>query len=456
MTTTNWKTNEEFTLVPAQAYQSNTGEETVSGSWIFSNPKITTVIAVALAISGMIVLSIFCVFLVLRRRRRALENSSSVTISKRIASISNKQPNQAGVIQTEDIEFVLPYTSAEPTEEEVSEQEPSNYRYSYVNGTNCGTLLTIPNQPRKGINRHSIAPALYLSSEGEEQDGGFPGNSCVGKIGFTLRYNGLEKQLIVTVLGGSYFPNKRRKTVTHLHIKVTILPDKHPKFFTRIQKNSFEPVYNEDFFICLRPEEAYAKILKITMCDFDKFSRRIALGHVFLPLKNLAISGIDTEDTILLGEVWKNLVPKYLESEEIRGEISLSLCYNSDIRNLRLGIHKVKNLHIPNDEKEIACLYAKVTLFEDGKVIKTRKTSAKRKTFEPDFAETFNIKVLRERLQNIFCVISVCSRNRYGARKIIGRTQIGPYTVISGPGADHWNDAFQSPKSTVTQWHVLH
>lgn len=96
-----------------------------------------------------------------------------------------------------------------------------------------------------------------------------------------------------------------------------------------------------------------------------------------------------------------------------------------------------------------------MTLFEDGKVIKTRKTSSKKKTFEPDFAEAFNIKITRDRMQSLFCMISVCSRNRYGARKVIGRTQIGPYTHVSGPGADHWNDAFQSPKSTVTQWHAL-
>lgn len=446
-------TNGNFTMSP-QAQQLESGATEASLSTILSNPKNVTIIASVSATVGIVLLSIVCIFYVLRRKR-ASENSSNVTISKRIAATSNKPPNQAGVIQKENIEFVLPYTSAEPTEEEASEQEVGNYRYSYIHGTPGGLLLAVPNQPRNTINPFSIAPALYLTSEGEEQNIWSPTNTRLGKIGFSLRYNTPEKQLLITVLGASFFPNKRRKTVTHLHIKVTILPDKHPKFFTKIQKNTCDPVYNEVFVINLQPEEAYAKILKITMCDFDKFSRRIAMGHVFLPLKNLGINEIGTNGTVLLGEVWKNLVPKYLESEEVRGEISLSLCYNSDIRNLRLGIHKVKNLNIGEDEKEIVSLYAKVTLFEDGRVIKTRKTSAKRKTFEPDFAETFNIKVSRDRVQNVFCVISVCGRNRYAARKVIGRTQIGPYTLVSGPGADHWNDAFQSPKSTVTQWHIF-
>lgn len=284
------------------------------------SPKTPSGVITALSISaGLTFLAILLIAFIVWKKRRASRNNSSASISKAISSPTNKSPNQqAGVIQTERIEFVLPsYTSAEMTEEEASEQEPGQHRYSYVHGAAGGNLLTIPNQSRRGeISPCTIAPALYLSSEGEEeQDAWCPPNGTLGKIGFSLRYKRLECQLLVTILGASNLPTKRRKTVSNPHVKITLLPDKHPKLFTKILKNTSEPIFNEEFNLFLRPEDAPSRILKITMCDFDKFSRRIAIGHIFVPLKNMGITALQTDDCVLLAEVWKNLVPKYLDSE---------------------------------------------------------------------------------------------------------------------------------------------
>lgn len=422
----------------------------------------TAVVIIACVASVVLVLvTVMCLLGVYLKRKRLKAKERAGAGNDRTSSALNmvKVPSQAGVIQAEYIEFVLPYTSAEPTDEEFSEQDTGGHASPSrpsSNGNLSGSgLLTVPQHVRRVIKVNSIAPALYLSSEGEEEQSSWlPANMNFGKVGFSIRYKYSEQRLTVTIIGAKGLPMKRK--TNHPHVKVVVLPDKSGKAFTKVQKNTADPTFNEEFEFSLGADDAAHNILKISACDFDKFSRRIALGHVFFPLKSLGISKDGGPADVVVADVWKNLYPKHMGNEEARGELSLSLCYCPEVRTLRLGIHKVKNLNTGLDEKDIACLYAKLTLFENDKIMKTKKTAAKRKTLEPDFEESFNIKIARKQLKDVVFSVSVCSRNRYGTRKVIGRTQIGPYTRVSGPGADHWSDALQSPNSTVTQWHTLH
>ena len=65
-----------------------------------------------------------------------------------------------------------------------------------------------------------------------------------------------------------------RKGSADPYVKITILPEKSPKYSTKVKRNSLNPVFEEEFSFSLRKGQINGRVLKITVCDYDKFSRR--------------------------------------------------------------------------------------------------------------------------------------------------------------------------------------
>ncbi len=80
--------------------------------------------------------------------------------------------------------------------------------------------------------------------------------------------------------------------------KVVLMPDKTPKFVTKVQKNSTNPMFNELFIFHAMRDTLDDRILKITVYSSDSFSRKSMIGRCLFPLKNAGIHSGITNDVI--------------------------------------------------------------------------------------------------------------------------------------------------------------
>ena len=115
-------------------------------------------------------------------------------------------------------------------------------------------------------------------------------------------------------------------------------------------------------------------------------------------------------------------------------------------------------------------IYVKVTLYEGGRVIKAKKTRQLSCSEVLDFNEKFSIRLPASYLNNVSCLVSLCSRNKYGLKAVMGRTNVGPFAFANGQGdqfrpvqtssdhamlgLEHWQQMIQSGEEVV-KWHKM-
>ena len=92
-------------------------------------------------------------------------------------------------------------------------------------------------------------------------------------------------------------------------------------------------------------------------------------------------------------------------------------------------------------------IYVKVTLYEGGRVIKAKKTRQLSCSEVLDFKEKFSIRLPASYLNNVSCLVSLCSRNKYGLKAVMGRTNVGPFAFANGQGDQRSSDLFKSVRS---------
>lgn len=85
------------------------------------------------------------------------------------------------------------------------------------------------------------------------------------------------------------------------YIKLCLLPDKRRKIQSRIQHRTSNPEFNECFVFIVPEHELHTRTLRLTICDFDRFSRQQVIGHVTYPLK-------DVESITEKKEIWMDII----------------------------------------------------------------------------------------------------------------------------------------------------
>ena len=76
----------------------------------------------------------------------------------------------------------------------------------------------------------------------------------------------------------------------------------------------------------------------------------------------------------------------------------------------------------------------KVTLYEGGRIIKAKKTRALPCSEVVEFNEKFSIRLPPTYLDNVSCRLSLCSRNKFGVKSLMGRTSVGSFAFANGQG----------------------
>ena len=96
----------------------------------------------------------------------------------------------------------------------------------------------------------------------------------------------------------------------------------------------------------------------------------------------------------------------------------------------------------------------KISLIQDGKQGKKKKTTVKKRTLNPYYNETFTFKVPFEKIETTSVMVAVLDYDRMSKSELIGKTIIGAL-ASGGPELRHWQDMMASPRKPVAQWHAL-
>ncbi|GFS20891.1 synaptotagmin-17 [Elysia marginata] len=135
------------------------------------------------------------------------------------------------------------------------------------------------------------------------------------------------------------------------------------------------------------------------------------------------------------------------------GELLLSINYLPSAGRLTVDVIKAKGL-LQTDIVGGSDPFVRVTVVQNEKPTKTKKTSCKRNTIDPVFNESVSFNLTQQQLVNASVVVSVWDYNYKSKDDFVGRVVIGYHA--SGPQeSQHWERMLQSQRSPVAQWHSL-
>ena len=138
-----------------------------------------------------------------------------------------------------------------------------------------------------------------------------------GKICFSVKYDRVNEYLTVNVLKAAYLRPHGLKETADAYIAVEVSNGtKTDRRLTKVIRGTRNPEFNESFAFHVRPEDVGVKTLTLTACDYDRFSRKVPIGNVTLPLEEVDNITND-EDGNDRDEVWYDLEKQVQVSEKL-------------------------------------------------------------------------------------------------------------------------------------------
>jgi len=268
----------------------------------------------------------------------------------------------------------------------------------------------------------------------------------LGKLQFSMDYDFQKGELSIGVIQAADLPGMDMSGTSDPYVKVYLLPDKKKKHETKVHRKTLNPVFNETFIFKVPYAEVAAKTLVFAVYDFDRFSKHDQIGQVQVPLNS-----VDLGQTI---EKWSDLASPEndAEKENKLGDICFSLRYVPTAGKLTVVVLEAKNLK-KMDVGGLSDPYVKISLMQNGKRVKKKKTTIKKCTLNPYYNESFTFEVPFEQIQKVTLIITVVDYDRIGTSEPIGRVLLGCNST--GTELRHWSDMLANPRRPIAQWHTL-
>ncbi|RXM32722.1 Synaptotagmin-4 [Acipenser ruthenus] len=293
-----------------------------------------------------------------------------------------------------------------------------------------------------------VSPESLLSNKApsptEKPDKG----ARLGTLFFSLEYNFEKKAFIVNIKEAHGLAAMDEQSMTSdPYVKMTILPDKKHRVKTRVLRKTLDPAFDETFsFYGIPYSQVENLALQFMVLSFDRFSRDDVIGEVLVPL-----SGIDlSEGRILLNrEISKRNVRKCVG----RGELLVSLCYQSTTNTLTVVVLKAR--HLPKAESsEPSDPYVKVNLYQGSKRVCKKKTHVKKCSPNPVFNELFVFDIPSERgLEDTKVELLLLDSGRLSRNEGIGQLLL--CASAEGTVGEHWREICEHPRRQIAKWHTL-
>lgn len=302
-----------------------------------------------------------------------------------------------------------------------------------------GTPKLFSEGEKEAVSPDSLKSSTSLTSEEKQEK--------LGTLFFSLEYNFEKKAFVVNIKEARGLPAMDEQSMTSdPYIKMTILPEKKHKVKTRVLRKTLDPAFDETFtFYGIPYTQIQELALHFTILSFDRFSRDDIIGEVLIPL-----SGIELSDGKMLMN--KEIIKRNVRKSFGRGELLISLCYQSTTNTLTVVVLKAR--HLPkSDVSGLSDPYVKVNLYHAKKRISKKKTHVKKCTPNAVFNELFVFDIPCEGLEDISVEFLVLDSERGSQNEIIGRLVLG--ASAEGTGGEHWKEICDFPRRQIAKWHML-
>merc|ERR1711990_756822 len=290
-------------------------------------------------------------------------------------------------------------------------------------------------------NEEEVAEEIEAPKEVESQ----------GKIHYKLEYDFTTQELKVTVIEACDLPPTDWSTgATDPFVKVYLLPDKKPKYETKVHRKNLNPKFDQTFVFKNIPYvDTFDKTLVFAVYDYDRFSSSDQTGEYQLPLNSVDLAGPVEE--------WKDLAAVDDGSNQYLGDLCLSLRYVPTSGKLTVAVleaRKLKKMDITGASDP----YVKIKLFDNkGKRIgKKKKTSVKSCNLNPYWNESFVFLIDEMDMKRVYIDVTVCDYDLIGSGDPIGKIMLGwNQSKTYKPGFKHWKEVLENPRRPIIKWHVL-
>lgn len=160
----------------------------------------------------------------------------------------------------------------------------------------------------------------------------------------------------------------------------------------------FCPVFDEDFVFEERPTVIGRRIIEILLYDFDSYSRHFCIGGTQIDLGKLDLSHkID---------MWQFLGSCSEQDAKVDlGDVMVSMSYLPSAERLTVVLIKARNLKVVDMSRNSTDPYVKLSLIQNGKKIKKRKSGVYRNTICPVFNEALTFDIPKDTLKT--CTIEI-------------------------------------------------
>lgn len=272
-----------------------------------------------------------------------------------------------------------------------------------------------------------------------------------GRIKYKLEYDFTTQELKITVLECADLPPTDWSTgLTDPFVKVYLLPDKKPKYETKVHRKNLNPKFDQTFIFKNIPYvETFDKTLVFAVYDYDRFSSSDQQSELQLPLNSVDLAAPIEE--------WKDLAPVDDGSNQYLGDLCLSLRYVPSSGKLTVAIleaRKLKKMDITGASDP----YVKIKLFDNkGKRIgKKKKTTVKSCNLNPYWNESFVFVIDEMDMKRVYLDITVCDYDLIGGGDPIGKIKLGwNQQKLYKAGFKHFKEVLENPRRPIIKWHVL-
>lgn len=136
-------------------------------------------------------------------------------------------------------------------------------------------------------------PSKHLASpiaEDDQTNDIWEGN--LGSLEFSASYDSQKQLLSVSILRCCDLPSKDTQLGTSdPYVKLQLLPEKHQRVKTQIQRKTLNPVFGDTFtFTGFTLNQVKSTSLHFVILSFDRFSRDDIIGEVVCPLTDLDLN----------------------------------------------------------------------------------------------------------------------------------------------------------------------
>ncbi|CAL8327165.1 unnamed protein product [Lota lota] len=309
-----------------------------------------------------------------------------------------------------------------------------------------------PPSPSSSLSSLAPTPAMVDNRpQGEESSAG------LGTLHFSLEYQAERKAFVVHIKEAhGLTPTDEQSLTSDPYIKLTLLPEKKHRVKTRVLRKTLDPAFDETFsFYGVAAGRVPELALHFSVLSFDRFSRDRFIGETLVPLAGIDLS----EGRVLMS---REIVRKNVKKCLGRGELLLSLCYQSTSNTLTVVVLKARQLPRTENNNGPIDPYVKVNLYQGKKRVSKKKAHVKKCTPNPVFNDFFVFDLPSDgglRDTSVELLLLDAGRggsgggDSHGSKPVLGRLVLG--TDAPGTPGQHWREICEHPRRQIAKWHAM-